>query len=129
MDIRIIRPKKWQGQDLSYCVNYINTVGTYLLDRKCDMSILPLGYEISSELLSYIMAVSRMPERNIRSLVALPKTIKLIHSLINQNIIMNGRNTDIERLTNLLFENETSQITFNMVNFRFKAIDILYENN
>jgi hypothetical protein len=93
------------------------------------MKILDLAYKINSGLLSYIMTVSRMPERNIKSLVALPRTINLIYNLIEQNIIMNGRNTDIERLTSLLFENETSQITFNMVDFRFKAIDIFTQYN
>lgn len=128
-DIKIIRPKKWQGQDLSYAVDRTNTIATYLLDRKCDMKILDLAYKINSGLLSYIMTVSRMPERNIKSLIALPKIINLIYSLIEQNIIVNGRNTDIERLTNLLFEDEPSQITFNMVDFRFKAIDIFTQYN
>lgn len=125
IDLRILRPKKWNGEDNSYSINQFNALNTYAYNRVNHVINTNI---INYELLTYLMSITRMPERNMRSLISVPKAVEKLQKLINQNIIMNCRNTDIDRLTYLLCQDDINPINPIMVDFRFKAIDILYQH-
>lgn len=128
-DIIIIRPKKYHGEDLSYIVNYSNVMHTYMQERHIKPDIVSLASYINPGLLTYIMSVTRLPERSMKSIVDIPKVIRLLSRLLNENIVLNSRNTDIDRLSNLLFQDEENQIPGVTIDFRFKAIDIIFQQS
>lgn len=127
-DVCILRPKKYKGEDSSFIVNPYNVMYYYTKDRSTsEDTILTASNKINYGLLSYLMCITRLPERGIKSIVSIPKIVKLLSKLIDQNIIINGKNTDINRLSSLLFMEEENQIPAVTIDFRFKAIDIDFQ--
>lgn len=126
-DIVVLRPKKYRGEDSSYIINSNNVMYIYMKERSVNEDIAVLACNMNSELLSFIMSITRMPERSVKSIVSIPKIVKLLSKLLSENIILNQRNTDIDRLSNLLFQEEENQIPGVTIDFRFKAIDIPFQ--
>lgn len=116
----ILRPKKNKGEDLSYYVNVNNVLDMYLAKR----SVKKRSDIISPNLLSLVMALNNLPERNIDTCLNITKTIKYLEELIKNNMIVNGYNSDILYIGNYISKTENSFSPM-ILNNRFKAIDII----
>jgi len=123
-NITILRPKKVNKQDASYFINKNNLINMYLWDKKSDYqnTILMPG------LISYIMALSSVPERNIKSAFGIKKTMKTIEQAVSKYKIVNGYNSDP---LGFFFNLDIDKIKICDKEFecRFKAIDILFQHN
>lgn len=122
-NIIMIRPKKNKGEDLSFSINGRNMINTYIIERKCSS----VYNNINGQMLSLIMALTRVPERNIKSYKQIPYIIKCINDAINNGYILNEYNTDIEYICNILNMKYNLNIDPFIVDQRFKAIDIIQQ--
>lgn len=116
----ILRPKKNKGEDLSYYIS-INNVLEYYLSKR---NVKKRSDMLSPNLLSLIMAMNNLPERNIDTMLNITKTINYLEEMISNNLMINGYNTDILYIGNHICKNEIGFSSM-ILNNRFKAIDIV----
>ena len=115
----ILRPKKSMNGDISYIFGYNDVIQVYLLERKIttEQSL------CKAEMLPVIMALTRLPERYLRSLKSIPTIIKTLNKLIGIGIVPDTC-TDIDYICNLL-EREKVKINNLEIQCRFNAISII----
>lgn len=105
-DMKILVPYKHHTDkgtvDSSYIVNSQNSIIAYLnkLNVKTEGLVL-----FSSELLSLLMSISRVPTRNINSLYNIPKAYNLISEMIRYKAISNSHIYDIKSVAMYLNQN------------------------
>lgn len=119
----VFRPKKKDGEDISYFLNKNNLLERFItIDRSTMISEKIL---LDSGLFSLILTLSRVPERNIKSNFNITKTIESLNDAIRNFRIFNGYNSDLEIIWNAMFPESLGFTTFEC---RFKAIDIIYQH-
>lgn len=120
--IKVLRPRKEDGEDLSYMINRSNVLAAMCQARK---SIFEEN-DLNPELLPLIYSLTRVPERNIPSIHQIPTTIRALNKAVDSKLILNYRSTDIEYICNVLKTNRWLNISDPMrIRDRFSAIDIL----
>lgn len=124
-NVLIFRPKKNKGLDMSYFINKGNLISTYMNDRKVKfdesyMSIMP-------EMLTLMMGLSSVKERNIKTLLNIKSTMKIINDAIKEYKLLNGYNT-IETLWNSI-DNSKIKLSQQSFEYRMKAIDIIFQHS
>lgn len=122
-NIIILRPKKFNGQDDSYYINQVNLLDTYLRERKCEYRPKVL---LMPGLLSLIMSLSSIPDRNIKSLLNITSTLKSLEKAIFDYKILNGHNSNIDLVHKNIDNLKISSVS---LEFRFKAIDIVFQQS
>lgn len=124
----IFRPYKRNKVDYSYFINYDNILHTYLVERKVKDN---LNKIVSPELFSVLLALTSLPERNIKSLININQAIKIINNIVEYGRILNGYNSDIDNLYNIIESNLSTKNKINQNIFinRFKAIDIPFQHS
>lgn len=121
----IYRPKKYNGEDISYFINK-NMVYQAMFNKiKRDKTINYLKY-INSELLSVLLTLTGLPEYNIVKIFNATTAINKLYSAINNNSIINAYNSDIARVYNSLQISDV--VNYNIYENRFNAIDIVNQN-
>ena len=118
----ILKPKKKDGNDESILITRENVMFNYYTKRKAK-SFSPL---ISTELLSLIMSCTSLPERNIKTMGSLSKVTSAIQSIINDNQIVNGYNSDPSFVFDKIARKGIKISPYIALN-QFKAIDIAYQ--
>lgn len=124
-NITIVRPKKLHGEDISYYINKSNLVQTYLAERKVKTK---LSNILNPGLLSLIMTLSSVSERNIKSLFNISNAIKIISKSVSDYRILNGYNSDTEHIWNGIY-NTNFKIGYTTFEHRFKSIDIINQHS
>ena len=122
-DVILFRPKKSKHQDESFFVSKGGCINNLIADRQVN----GISEDISDGLLSFIMALNKLPERNMKSLFSLPKALSLTKDAIRTNKILNGYNSYIYNIYELFPDKEKVQCIHGGIDGRFKAIDILYQ--
>lgn len=125
-DFTILCPVKYKGEDRSYSINKNNIYRSYFHIRNCGEP--KLQYDLNSGLYGLLLALTRVPERNIHSLTSIPKGIKIICNAINKLYIPNGYFTPIPDGFNMtLFDDiaKGSSISGYELRARLVAIDIV----
>ena len=121
-NIIILRPKKSNQVDESFYISRLNLLHYYLQSRECKT-----GYEYTGRLmpglLSLIMTLSSVKERNIKTLSNISTALKLVDKAIVEYKLMNGYNSDPMIIWNGI-DNTKLNISDKSFEFRFKAIDI-----
>lgn len=119
-DFKILVPYKVhtdQGTvDRSYIVNEETAIAWYLY--KLDVKELNVDTYLPASILSILIALSRCPTRNIKSLKNIPRAYKDLVYMVNNNIIPLGHIYDIEPIANILHLNS------NILAGRYYASDI-----
>lgn len=131
----ILRPRKVDGEDKSWCVSKTNLLKAIKKELGSNINNIPENYNIiNTGLLSVFFSLAGLKSRNIKSIHTYNKTVEILISAINNNIILNQYNSDIEYCINSLSQLSTkiSENKTNIIN-RFNAIDIvknhgLYKN-
>lgn len=123
-NVLIFRPKKNKGMDVSYYINKNNLLKMYLNERK--VKIEDKYLTLMPGLLSLIMTLSSVQERNIKLLCNIKTTMNLLIEAIQSNKLMNGYNADINTVWNAL-DNTRIKIPQTSFEFRFKAIDVVFQ--
>lgn len=123
----ILRPLKSKGEDLSYYVNGSNLIPTYYAIRKIDSTprvIEPQYYPL-------LLAMTKLPERNLRSLISIRDAVKIIDSLISKvgplPLNMNPFTAIPENMLKEVFGKNESKIY--EISYRYNAINLygIYE--
>lgn len=114
----ILRPKKSTSGDTSYIFGCNEVIDVYLMERK----VMPEQVLFGHELLPVVMALTRLPERGLKSLKAIPTVVKHLNDLISDGLITNT--SDVGYICNLLERKKVKINTFE-ITCRFNAIDII----
>lgn len=120
--VKILRPKKLNGEDLSYMINMENVLDAMFSARKTDR----VDNGLNPSLIPLIYALSRVPERNVQSIHQLPSVVKALNTAAVVNkVIMNDRTTEIEYVCGILKKNKWLNVNDpKRISDRFNAIDI-----
>lgn len=123
-NIVIFRPKKSNGIDSSYYIDKNNLLLYYLVSRKSNS--MDEIKNLSPELLSLLMTISSVSDRNIKMMTNIKNAISILNSAVKDCRILNGYNY----LTNTLYDSLKIDNYINKIDFenRFKAIDIQYQH-
>ena len=76
----VLRPLKSKGEDLSYYVNANNLISTYYAIRKIDSN----PRIIEPQYYTLLLAMTKLPERNMRSLISIRDAVKIIDKIIDK---------------------------------------------
>lgn len=138
-DTIVLRPKKTaelNPQDVSYYVNNINIWATLIGERNItDIKFYP---SLSPELVSLVFAISGLNSRGVRATIPFKKTIEIIQSLIQKNLMINSYSAYADNTMAMVYSNSSkgSKIDKNTISTvpevilmsgAFKAIDIPYQ--
>lgn len=121
--VYIFRPKKGNGEDLSYAVTEDNVFQTIIAER----GVAPQNYDIplSPVLVSTFLAMTRLPERSLYSIMDIPVAFRILVDAVRSGVIINGRNSDIYFVMDMMSrKNLKYSKQFNEAAKRFTAIDI-----
>ena len=123
----ILRPRKVDGEDKSWCVSKTNLLKAIKKELGANVNNVPDNYGIiNTGLLSVFFSIAGLKSRNIKSIHTYNKTVEILTTAITNNSILNEYNSDpeycIEALSELspkIAENKTDIIN------RFNAIDLV----
>lgn len=123
----ILRPRKIDGEDKSWCVSKTNLFKAIKKELGANINNIPSNFGIiNTGLLPIFFSIAGLKSRNIRSIHTYNKTIEILLSAITNNTILNEYNSDPEYCINALgelskkiIENKTDIIN------RYNAIDIV----
>lgn len=129
-NVYILRPKKitYEGtsSDESYIV-YYNTAltSTYIKSS----SVEDILININPSMLSLFLTLNGCQDKKVPALINISRTSKAIYSALKANKIINGYNSDTKYVYgNLIIPNNLTFIDYPNFDYRFKAIDIAYQN-
>ncbi len=118
----VLRPKKSNGQDLSYYIHKDNLLTALLKLRNSTEDL----QGVSPELASIFMTLTYVKERNIKSLVNVKTAVKSIKDGINDKTLYNGHSVNPTTIWNGLNTKAFNTESFNF-ECRYKAIDIPFQ--
>ena len=121
----ILRPHKTKDGDCSYIINKDNLMKVVLWERK---SSIKKTY-INPELLYVVLALSNVPERNIKSLLNLNSAIKVLERALDTMRLVNEYNFYTNSIWMAI--NDVKQIASvgeAVIDHRIKAIDIAFQS-
>lgn len=123
----IIRPRKTDGEDKSWCVSKSNMYKAIKKELGSSMSNLPEYCSlINSGLLPMFFSIAGLKSRNIKSIHTYNKTIDILATAIRNNSILNEYNTDPEYCIDTLGQ-ISSKVAENkdIIIKRYNAIDLI----
>lgn len=123
-NVYMIRPIKKNGEDLSLLISYKNLIDYYIKLRKMSITKDTCNYNIiNGSFISFIMAASTFPERNMKSLHNLSTIIKYIIKYMRN--LSDIRDINIYDITNLCKdlnnENRNAKLNEFEINLRYEA--------
>lgn len=119
----IFRSQKRDNQDVSWAVNNTNVIARYIADSRGK----DIPNMLNPELLSLILALTNVPNRNIPSIFSISKAISILEEAIRNRTIINRYNHNILYLLDGMMGSFTPDIKDSVRN-RFKAIDIHFQH-
>lgn len=117
----ILRTKR---NDESYIIDKYNVLSSYFSERNVKTE----SKTLSPDLLTAIMTLSSVKERNINTMFNISKAVNLLQSAVNKKLIMNGYNSDLSYLWNAIRPDECL-IDYTTFEWRFKSIDIQFQHS
>lgn len=122
-DICVFNPKKYNGEDLSYDVTAENLI--VRLIEKRNIKPQPYYQNLHGFLYPLILAMSRLPERNLKGLISIPDVIKKLTNAITNWYILNGYNDPLVLDTQCIEKITGNDVTSFGISLRYKAIDMV----
>jgi hypothetical protein len=123
-DVIVFRPKKSKQIDESYFVANGGCITNLINDRQVHSD----ASGLNDGLLSLIMALNKLPERDVKTLLSLPKALSLIKSAIETGRVYNNYSSNISDIINLFPDKEKTQCIHGGLDGRFKSIDLVYQS-
>ena len=123
----IFRHKKSNGVDSSFNIIQ-NGMGIY--DYLCDLrnNTRPeLLHAINPSLIGMVLAMTRVPERNVKSIVTTPNILSAIDTAIAKGSLLNEYNSNAIIVSSTLDPKVSSRLITNGINERFKSVDYRYQ--
>ena len=122
----ILRPHKTRDGDNSYVINKENLMKVVLWERKTSVK----KTYINPELLYVVMALSNVPERNIKSLLNFNNAIDVIQRAVDSMRLVNEYNFHTNSIWMAI--NDVKQIANVgeiLIDHRIKAIDLAFQSS
>ena len=124
-NVTIFRPKKLNGEDLSYPITIGNLYESLFYHYKVQFN---KDKKLEApELYSFLLACSKCPERDMKSILSITSVYNTLYELTTHNIIYSGYNTDIMNIIQCFDEKSKMSLLKSNVISRFKAIDAVYQ--
>lgn len=120
-NVFIFRPKKYNGQDISYCVNKANLYD-YFYNKSSKETIDNL-HMLNPEFLSLLITLNGLPKYKLFSLMNINTAVKLVLDAIRDNKILNSYNRDIKYVGSSL-NGLINYIDLQSLEYRFNAVDL-----
>ncbi len=121
----VFRPKKKDGEDVSYFLNKENMMERFIIIDRSTMIANKL--DLDSGLFTLLLTLSRVPERNLKSIFNVTKAIDIISEAVKNFRIVNGYNSNLEMIWNAIYK-DSFNIGFQTFEDRFKVIDIMFQH-
>lgn len=121
--VSVFCPSKHNGEDTSYLVNASNLSSAYYSKRKVKSTL----SQVPPNLYSLLLALSRVPERNMKSMLSIPFAIKFIYkglelgAISKLGIILDPANS--EAICNII-NKEGFKVDPFVLHLRYNAIDL-----
>lgn len=129
IDIRILRPRKYNGEDLSSMINNVNVYQELFAERKCNY----IDNILSPQLLPMIMVLNRVPERKLPRMYNLDNIIKILNGLIFDNSISNSKISSYDEFSDLfnkrLTNRRSKKLNANTLKDLIKVVDLEFQLN
>ena len=124
--VKIFRPKKSQGNDISYIISKPYIFGN-LYSKISNQQTLDNLSKINPSLCSLMMAITGLSSYGVHSLMNVTSASRVIYNAIYNNRIINDYNSDIEYVYSNIPE---LQAKIDPISFRnrFNAIDLVYQH-
>ena len=121
----IFRPKKYNGEDISYSVNNRNVL--FMLNKKINSKdTLDKLKIINPRLCSVLMCLTGLPSKKLLTLFNITTGVGRLNKVIIENKIINDYNSDIDYLYNQLqLFSKIDQVSFKC---RFNAVDLVFQH-
>lgn len=128
----IFRPKKYNGEDVSYLVNHNNCIARFIIDTRrmsLDDNRLSMISRINPEFLGIIIGMTNLSCRSVKSLFEINTILKYLDKAISEHLILNKYNTDIDSVIQIIgsFNPRINEHGF-VLSSRCKAIDLVYQH-
>lgn len=122
---KILRPRKDKGNDISYIVDNNNVYYHLMVSRKCNIE----HNDLSIDFISLIFALSRCPERNIKSLYNTDYIIKTLSLLVSNGFIPNSKIYNTNNFTKIFNDSISNRRKLDpeLLNLRYIVTDIEYQ--
>ena len=128
----IFRPKKYNGEDVSYLINNKNCIIRFIIDTRrmsIDEKRLAIINRINPEFLGIIMGMTNLSCRSIKSLFEINTVLNYLDKAISDHLILNNYNTDIDSVINILAGYNPRILSYGFtLSSRCKAIDLVYQH-
>lgn len=122
-NVFIFRPKKRDGNDLSYIVSKQYIYGNYFNKITGDKTLELFG-KVSPRLLSVAIALTGLPECGLQTLMNTSTAFKMLYEAISNGRIINDYNSDIDYVYgSLIGINKYTEIT--PFECRYRAVDLI----
>lgn len=118
----VFRPKKQSGADLSYYLDKNNLFERFLITDR--LVVAKNKITINPGLFTVFLALSKLPERRIKSLFNTTKAINILDEAVATLRLHNGYNSDMERVWNSIYKDSFGSIGYSTFKSRFDVIDI-----
>ena len=125
-DTAMLRPKKMNGEDISTIIvprNHYDYIMTFW-DSFCSMNGISIDsrklYMLHPNNMTLLAAMSRYPERNITSLVSIPRASVQIYNVIAGNPVKISPTSIQDQLQNI-------NLPVTTVEGRYRALDIIFQ--
>ena len=121
----LYRPKKYNGEDISFAVTHENVLFQYCNKLNSDKVFRQLRV-INPRLLSLIMTLNGLPSKKLLTMVNITTAVGRICKAISENKIINDYNYDINYVYNQL--ELFSKIDSESFRLRFNAVDLIVQH-
>lgn len=125
-NVKLFRPKKYQGEDTSYVISKPYVYGNLYRNINSD-DTLKMLLQISPNLCSVMMSLTGLSSYKVRNLLNVKTAIKMLYNAICNSKIINDYNSDIDYLYNAL-DGLNEKIDPTSFKSRFNAIDLVYQH-
>lgn len=124
-DCVIFRPKKYNGEDVSYVINRNNVLFKYFNKTTNEKTLERLKC-INPSLLSLLISLTGLPEKKLLTLFNSTTAISKLYNAVTSNVLINDYNTDIDYAYDRLdIGGKIDPVNFK---YRFNAVDLIFQH-
>lgn len=118
----IFRPKKLNGEDLSYVITDKTILHQYQMDRK--VKLVRCCNSLNPTLINFILALTKVPERNIKSRMNISTAINCLAKAVDDGAMLNKYVSDPLYTAGVLKKYTKSNIDCYEIEQRYKSLDM-----
>lgn len=121
----IYRPKKYDGQDISYYIDNTNVLNMFFDKIKSSKSI-ELLKELNPSMLSLLITMNGLPQKKLLTLFNSTSAINKVHDAVINLRINNAYNPDVDYMYNAL--QIADKIDPSSFKCRYNAVDLIFQH-